>query len=239
MIRRVGFVTLITLTTLAPLASPALAAKEKGRKMDLVMTVPDFASYGVKSIALLPIATFDRSLQAERMVADLWGQHFKGTGYRWISAPTVREMLLSSLGDSTVKLVREQILKGVRVDSLRAPLLCAKLRTSAVISVRVEQWEQQPILWNQSGRPMTTVQLKAALVDSSGTLLWSASGSETSEGPYHDPSTNPIGVSSTSLESTPVTGQGGPPAYDEVLNRLLLRWAPQFPRPAGAGEPAK
>ena len=239
MIRRAGFAALLLLATLASLAPSALAAKKKGGRMDLVTTAPDFASFGVKSIALLPIATFDRSLPAERSVADLWGQNFKGTGYRWISAPTVREMLLSTLGDSTVKSVREQILQSVRVDSLRAPLLCAKLRTRAVLCLRVEQWEQQPILWNQSGRPTTTVQLKAALVDSSGTLLWSASGSETGEGPYHDPNTNPIGVSSTSLESTPVTGQGGPPGYDEVLNRLLQRWLPQFPRPAGAGEPAK
>ena len=239
MIRRAGFAAFVALAVLAPLASPALSAKEKGRKMDLVTTVPDFASYSVKSIALLPIATFDRSLPAERAVADLWGQNFKDTRYRWVSSTTAREMLLGTLGDSMVKVVREQILKNVRVDSLRAPLLCAKLRTSAVLCVRVEQWEQQPILWNQSGRPMTTVQLKAALVDSSGTLLWSASGSETDEGPYHDPSTNPIGVSSTSLESAPITGEGGPPAYDEVLNRLLLRWKPQFPRPAGAAEPAK
>jgi hypothetical protein len=239
MIHRAGRAALIALAALAPFVLPASAAKEKGRKVDLITTAPDFASHGVKSIALLPIATFDRSLQAERAVADLWGQNFKGTGYRWISAPTVREMMLSSVGDSVVKAVREQVLKNARVDSLQAPLLCAKLRTSAVLCVRVDQWEQRPILWNQSGRPMTTVQLRAALVDSSGTLLWSASGSETGEGPYHDPSTNPMGVSSTTLESTPITGQGGPPGFEEVLNRLLLRWTPQFPRPAAAGEPAK
>jgi hypothetical protein len=239
MMRRAGFAALLVLAALASLVPSALAAKQKGSKLDLITTVPDFASFGVKSIALLPIATFDRSLPAERMVADLWGQNFRGTGYRWISAATAREMLLSSLGDSTVKVVREQMLKNVRVDSLQAPLLCAKLRASAVLCVRVDQWEQRPILWNQSGRPMTSVQLRAALVDSSGTLLWSASGSETGEGPYHDPGTNPLGVSSTSLENTPITGQGGPPTFDEVLNPLLLRWTPQFPRPAAAGEPGK
>jgi hypothetical protein len=239
MIRRAGFAALLALAVLASLAPSALAAKQKGSKTDLITTAPDFASFGVKSIALLPVVTFDKSFSAERTVADLWGQNFRGTGYRWISAATAREMLLSSLGDSTVKVVREQMLKNVRVDSLQAPLLCARLRTSAVLCVRVDQWEQRPILWNQSGRPMTTVQLRAALVDSSGALLWSASGSETGEGPYHDPNTNPIGVSSTGLENTPVTGQGGPPAFDLVLNPLLVRWTPQFPQPAAAGEPAK
>ena len=71
--------------------------------------------------------------------------------------------------------VRGEILKNVRVDSLTAPRLCAKLRTDAVLTLRVDLWEQLPVLWNQSGRPMTTVQLKAALVDSTGALLWSAS----------------------------------------------------------------
>ena len=239
MIRRAGFATLIALAVLALFVLPASAAREKGRKADLVTTVPDFSSFRVKSIAMLPIATFDASLPAERTVADLWARNFKDTGYRWVSATAAREMLLSAFGDSAVGAVREQMLKDVRVDSLRAPLLCAKLHTSAVLCMRVDQWEQQPILWNQSGRPMTSVQLKAALVDSSGALLWSAVGSETGEGPYHDPSTVPMGVSSTALESTPITGQGGPPEYDEVLNRLFTRWQPLFPRPTGAGEPAK
>ena len=239
MIRGAGFAALIALAVLAPLASPALAAKQKGRKVDLITTAPDFASYGIKSIAMLPVATFDKNLVTEARVAELVGRNLKDIGYRWVSTTSARGMLLATLGDSAVKAVTEQILKNVRVDSLSAPRLCAKLRTDAVLCLRVDLWEQLPVLWNQAGRPMTSVQLKAALVDSSGALLWSASGSETGEGAYHDPSTNPIGVSSSNLENTPVTGQGGPPPFDEVLNTMLLRWQPQFPRPAGAGEPAK
>jgi hypothetical protein len=239
MLRRAGFAALIAVATLAPLASPALAAKPKGRKVDLIRIVPDFASYGVKSIAILPAVTYDKSLVAETKVPALLGRTLVSTGYRWVSAQTVREMLRSTVGDSVVKVLNAEILKSARVDSLRAPLLCAKLRTDAVLSVRVDLWEQMPVLWNQSGRPATTVQLSAALVDSSGALLWSAEGSETGEGTYHDPNTNPIGVSSSNLENTPVTGQGGPPPFDDVLNVIFLRWQPQFPPPAGAAEPAK
>ena len=239
MTRRAGFAALIVLATLAPLASPASAAKSKGGKVDLIKTVPDFASFGVKSIAILPVATFDRNLSAETQVAALLGRSLVSTGFRWVSAATARDMLRASVGDSAMKAMNAELLRSVRVDSLRAPSLCAKLRTDAVLCVRVDLWEQQPVLWNQSGRPATTVQLSAALVDSTGTQLWSASGSETGEGAYHDPGMNPIGVSSSSLENTPVTGQGGPPAFEEVLNGMLLRWQPQFPRPAGAGTPAK
>ena len=230
-------VPVLPVAVLAVLALPALAAK--GRKVDLVTTAPDFASYGVHRIAMLPVATYDRNVQAEHAVAGRCGQNLRDAGYRWISALTTREMMQSAFGDSTVKAVREEILKAVRVDSLLAPVLCAKLRTDAVLCVRVDQWEQLQVLWNQPGRPATTVQLKAALVDSTGTLLWSISGSETGEGPYHDPSANPIGVNSSNLENTPVTGQGGPPSFDDVLNRLFVRWAPLLPRPAEAAEPAK
>ena len=220
------------------LGLPALAAKDKGRQMDTIFTAPDFAQLHVTSIAMLPVASFDNNTGTEGRVAQVWGQLFKDTGYRWLSANLTREMLRSTVGDSVIKLVRDGVLKDARVDSLRAPLLCAKLRAGAVLSVRVDQWEKLDILWNQAGKPMTSVGLKAALVDSSGRLLWSASGSETGEGPYHDPSTNPLGVTSSNLENTPVTGQGGPPAFQDVLIRLLNRWAPQFPK-APAAEPAK
>jgi hypothetical protein len=239
----------LAVLALALLALPALAAKEKGRRVDLVSTVPDFASFGVKSIAMLPVATFDRNYEAERVVATLWGKDFKDTGYRWISANVAREMLLSTIGDSTLKLVSVEILKSARVDSLRAPLLCAKLRTDAVLSVRVDQWEQRQVLpvdlgfgggvVKASGKPSTSVQLKAALVDSTGTLLWSASGSETGEGTMHEASENTVGVKYTGLSSLPLTDQGAPPLFVDVVDRLLVRWAPLFPRAGAASEPAK
>jgi hypothetical protein len=215
-------------------ASPVLAAKAP--KGDLFKTAPDFASYHVKSIALLPIATYDRNLDAERIVATLWGADLKDTGYRWISAATTRDLLGGQKGDSLLKVVRADILDDVRVDSVFAGVLCAKLRTDALLAVRVDQWEQQQLLWSQSGRPSTSIQIKAALVDSSGALLWTASGSETVEGLYHDPSTNPISVSSSGLDQQPIKGEGGPPEYVDVLQRMLVRWSGQFPR-AGAATP--
>jgi hypothetical protein len=217
---------LVALATFAALAG--------GRKVDLVVAVPDYAAYGVRSVAVLPVATFDRNVQAERLVGDRWNPVLREAGYRWFSAATTRDLVRSAFGDSTAKVMREEILKNVRVDSLRAPQLCARLHTDAVLCVRVEQWEQRQIEWNQPGRPATTVQLKAALVDSTGTLLWSISGSETSEGPYHDPSSNPLGVHGSTLENTPITGQGGPPGYEDVLNQLVARWTPLFPHATAA-----
>lgn len=212
-------------------AVPALAAKGKAAKGDAFTEVPDYAAYGVKSIAMLPVVSYDKNARAEQTVMALFGMKLKDTGYRWVSAPTAKGMLKSALGDSVLKLIGDEVLAKGQLDSLRAPLACTKLRTDAVLCVRIDQWEQQQILWNQAGKPNTTIRVRAALVDSTGALLWSAASSETGEGPYNDPATNPMGMKATSLEPTPVTGQMGPPEFDAVLDRILARWEPRFPRP--------
>lgn len=233
-IRRVALVLFV----LVAAAAPALAAKEKTGKGDAFTEIPDFAAHGIKSIAMLPVVSYDKNIRAEQTVMALLGLKLKDTGYRWVSAPTAKAMLKVAVGDSVLKVVTDELLAKGQLDSLRAPLVCTRLRTDALLCVRIEQWEQQQILWNQAGKPNTTIRLRAALVDSTGVLLWSAASSETGEGPYNDPATNPMGMKATALEPTPVSGQLGPPEFDAVLERILARWEPRFPRPAAAPAPA-
>jgi hypothetical protein len=103
------------------------------------------------------------------------------------------------------------------------------LRCDAVLTLRIEQFDRHELEWSVAGKPYTTVRIRAAVVDSLGRLLWTASGSETGEGPYYDPAANPTGVSDSGLERKPVSAQGGPPSYREVLTTLFTRWAQQFP----------
>lgn len=229
-LHRVAFAALAALV----IALPALAAKERTGKGDTFTEAPDLAAYGVKSIAMLPVVSYDKNARAEQTVMALLGLKLKETGYRWVSSQTAKVMIRSALGDSMLKVVADEVLAKGQLDSLHAPLVSEKLRTDALLCVRVEQWEQQQILWNQAGKPNTTVRVRAALVDSTGALLWSAASSETGEGPYNDPSTNPMGMKATALEPTPLTGQLGPPAFDAVLDRILVRWEPRFPRPVAA-----
>jgi hypothetical protein len=213
-------------------AGPATAAekKDKSKKVDLIYVHPDYATLGVQSIAVLPPVTFDGSLATEKTLGSTWGAQFRDSDYRWVSATTASTMLASGDGgEALAKDVRAQILKSGRVDSLSAPNVCQKLNTDAVLSFQVERWEQSVLEWNQSGKPTTTVGIKAALVDKQGRLLWSANGSHTAEGPYQDASTNVIGVKSSGLGQQGITGQGGPPSYNEVLATLLTRWKPTVP----------
>jgi hypothetical protein len=213
-----------------PAPQAAAAPKEKGKK-DLVWVHPAFDSLSIVSIAMLPSAAFDNDLADEKIVDLVVAQGLNPLGYRWISTSVSRDLLRRSFGgDSVLKALDRMLLDRGRIDSLVAPLLAGALRTKAMLSVRIELFEQVTMEWNQAGKPSTTVQLRAALVDSMGRLLWTASGSETADGPYHDPLAGTLGVKGSGLGSTPMTNQGGPPSFEEVLSRLVARWVAKLPR---------
>lgn len=220
----------------------ALAAPKRPKTTDLSWTHPGIASFDIASIAMIPVGSYDHNLESERLVAQALGGALRGSGHRWISSTTVTELVRGDAeGEALIKAARESMVATERVDSLLAPRLCARLRTDAVLAVRVELWEQRKMEWNEAGKPTTTARVRAALVDSLGRLLWTASGSETGEGPYHDPNAATLGVSGTGLGLQPLTNQGGPPTFLEVLTKMFTRWTPLFPpkaAPAPASAPA-
>lgn len=220
----------------APARADAPVEDKAAKKLDLVWTHPDFAAAGLKSIAMLPAASYTNDAKIEKEVENAWGVAFRPSGYRWYSATLTKELVRRALGnDSMLTAVRTKLLKDPRVDSLSARALCRALRVTAVLSVRAEQWEQTQVEWNQTGEPWTTVQLKAAIVDSAGRLLWTASGGETGKGPLHTASeNNVIGVKSSGLNLQAVTAEGGAPSFEEVLLRLFGRWVQRLPAKAEA-----
>jgi hypothetical protein len=225
------------------LVSWEAGAAKKEKRVDLIWSHPDMANHGVRSIALLPAATVNHDLRAEKEVEIAWSPQARGSGHRWFFSTMSKDLLRRAFnGDSAMAAVHKGILKDGRVDSLSAQALCRALRVSAVLSIRADQWDQIQMEWNQTGTPSTTVQMKAALVDSSGRLLWTASGSETGEGPMHQGDSGTLGVKSSGLGLEAVTGQGGAPAFQEVLTPLFKRWLAEFPagpdRAAPAASPA-
>ena len=225
------------LAMVAALGPPAVAAR-KANKTDIVWQAADFASYDIRSIALLPAATYDNSVDARRQTETVVGQVLHGTGHRWVSTLVTRDQVVRDGGDSLLRAFTQNVLRTGRLDSLDAPRFSRATRARALLTVRVDRFERMELPFDQSGKPTTTVQLTAALVDSTGRLLWTASGSETAEGTYQDASTNTLGVKASGLNNQPITNQGGPPTYAETLTRLITRWLPDFPaRRAAAPAP--
>ena len=231
-ILRLASILMAALVTLAPVTG---AAPKKSKSGDLTWSHPEFARFGVDRIAMIPVVTYNNDLPSEKQVEGVIGMSLHESGYRWISAGTTRELLRAlAPGDSILKAVRQSVLTNARVDSASASNLCARLRCRALLSVRVDQWEKREIEWDQSGKPSTSIRLRAALVDSTGALLWSVASGETAEGPYHDANATPMGMSGGGLQQTPVTGQGGAPDFIEVTTTITKRWATLFPAKSAA-----
>jgi hypothetical protein len=209
----------------------ALAAK-RAREIDLLWTRPDAASLKIESIAMLPAASYENVPPAERNAEAELMKSIRGAGYRWITAPTAREMLRHSSGDSLLKSLRQSILDHGRVDSLNAPALCRLLRVDGLIAVRVERAEQTNIQSDQSGKPSTTVQVKATLVDSLGRLVWLASGVNTLEGAYLEAAPTGSSAMQTQLGNSATQTRTNAPDWALALEPLYLRWVDSFPHRA-------
>ena len=220
---------------LAGIALLAATAAPAARKADLIWQHPDFARFGVRSIALLPIATYDHNVQTQGTVAAAWGQQFQGKGYRWMTTSTSMAMMRDAGGDSLIRAVGQSLLDQGRADSLQAPFLCARFHVQSLLSVRVDRWEQVPVEPDQRGKPFSTVGLTAALVDSAGRLLWRGVGGETVEGLEHVPVE---GQRTGEAQLSASDADMRPPVFAEVLTRLLSRWNSQFPSPPAAPAPA-
>ena len=208
------------------------AAAPARSNRDRFWVAPDFDRDPIRSIALLPPATYDGNLEARKLVENAVGQALKGTGYRWVSSYLVHDYLFRSGGDSLAKAINDKLLKNPRLDSLDAPFVSRLLRVRAILTVRVDQMERRELEAGQSGRPSTTVQLRAALVDSTGRLLWTAYSNDTVEGTQQEAESNVIGVKASGLNNEGIGNTTTAPPYSEVLLKICQRWTEPFPRRA-------
>ena len=221
-----------TIAIASLLLAASLAGVQAGTKTasgDRSWTAPDLAQYPVASIAMLPPATFDGNVENRKQVEQAVAQALKGSGHRWLSPILVRDYLMKAGGDSLMKAINDKILKDPRVDSLDAPRLSRTLRTRGLLSVRVDEMERRELEADQSGRPSTSIQLKAALVDSTGRLLWTLASNETMEGAQQDAGGNIIGMKTSGLSNQAIGDIKPAPLFQEVLAKMCLRWTEVFP----------
>ncbi len=230
--RTASLVSRAVLALVLGVAAVAAAADRNKPVGDRYWLSPEFANYPIASIAMLPPATYDGNLENRKLVENAIGQSLRGSGHRWVSPFLVRDYLLKSGGDSLTKAIHDKLLRNPRIDSLDAPFLSRALRTRAILTVRIDQMERRELEQGQSGRPTTTVQLRAALVDSTGRLLWTVNSSETAEGSQQEAQANVIGVKVSGLNNSAIGGTSPAPLFQEVLLKICRRWAEQFPRKA-------
>ena len=219
-----------TALAVSALATAAHAAP-KQHVIDKLWVTPELGRVRMNAVAMLPAVSYDGVLPAEKSAEFEWMMKVKDAGYRWVSGATSRDRLRGVAGNDSILLAnKEDVLAHERIDSLRAPGLCRMLRVNGLLTIRLDRAEQLSIQSDQQGRPTTTVQVHAALVDSTGRLVWSASGAQVTEGPELQASTAGAGGGGfNGLGPTAVTERNNAPEWSTAFQPMFLRWAPTFP----------
>ena len=226
----------------AVLATVGSAAPKREHVIDKFWVNPNLGTIRVNAIAMLPAVSYDGVLPAEKSAEFEWMMKVKDSGYRWVSATTSRDRLRAAAGnDSILAANKQDVLANERIDSLRTATICRLLRVNGLLTIRLDRAEQLSIQTDQQGRPSTTVQVHAALVDSTGQLVWAASGAQIAEGPeMQAASAGAGGGGFNGLGPTAVTEKSNAPEWAAAYQPMFLRWAPTFPLRAklAGGDPA-
>ena len=192
---------------LAATCVPAMTAAAR-KEPDRVWVHPQFERFALPRIAVLPAVAVEGGLDICPFVEKRWTSVAGGARMRWLPTVLTRSRLKAGGHDSLLTRLGRDVLRIGRVDSTMAPQIAGALGVRGLLSLRVDLWrrENSPV----RGRTLAVVGLTAALVDSSGTLLWSAAGREEHE------------VGSIS-QFTEEFGQA-PADFDSALTGLVGRW---------------
>ncbi|HEY3216394.1 MAG TPA: hypothetical protein VGK93_07870 [Candidatus Eisenbacteria bacterium] len=208
------------------------AAKPADPPADVVWTHPNPLRLGITTIAVLPVVVLDGGAQAASLVEKSVPWSWMPTGHAWLQASSSREFLKAPGGEGLLRELTDQVRREGRVDSAAAQRLARVLHMGAFLAVRVDRWERHERDRTQlKAKPsFTAVGLRLALVDSAGTLLWSASGAEVLQEAQRagEPAAGgPWGMRPGALGMGLRTVSTAPP-FEDVLAKLLARWKPLF-----------
>jgi len=242
---------LVPIFSLLPLllATPDATAKAS-RQRDTIWRHPALDSLAPQTIAILPAVVFAENAHAMRLVEQRWRQLYSETGHCWLSANAsrVRMAAQSPRGDSLYEVIARQVRSTGQVDSTMGRRLARLMGVESVLSLRIDRWEVA-----DGGRAM--IEVTAALVDSTGTLLWKISGAAGYGSPTYSgwmsadasdiidargtgPRFGPdrMDCSSRAIIDSRLLPQLAEENFEHALYKLLARWAVNVPkarRPSG------
>lgn len=226
--RRLHYPVLLLLLSLAPAVHAAPAPR------DTVWTCQDLASRPIREIASLPVVNVVDDGRGPAFVEDRLGPHFcERTHQSWLMPDAARRKLQRQTRRpySQLDSLARQIWIDVLVDSLTARDVARQLQVQSVLCIRIDRWERLEV-WD-SRRMRAFVAMRAALVDSGGAVLWTASGENSAP--------TSLGFQTELAESRSPTwfqDWGVPlatadrrraPDFDKAVSGLLERWVKRFP----------
>ena len=219
---------LLTAVGVTCLAWTAADLSDAATHPDRVWLRADRAAHPVREVAVLPVVNVIDDGRPPAFVEDRVNPYFcDRLSYVWIDPPGARALLVRRTRHpySELDSLSRQIWRWGHVDSTTASAVAHQLEVQSVLCIRIDRWERLDL--RDPHRMRAMVEMEAALVDSSGALLWTVWSDQTAP---------------TSLEEqrdlSEAAGLGGAPAVVVGPTRSsewgvpalnsYRRWAPDF-----------
>lgn len=180
-------------------------------KADTVFLVPDYASRGIGTVALLPMANTTGEADAEKILGNaLESQLADRTDYEFMTVERLRRKAqVVGLSDGLESLQRQW----VQTREFNAGLsrkLADELEVDAFLVGEITKWDKKDLQPQETGYPSSEVSVRVHLMEArTGEKLWEATADRIVKGQYYDPTDQE--VTQFVDDAGIVRGSGGKP----------------------------
>ena len=222
----------VALLAFVPAAAPAADKPQKPKK-NQALVAPNFGEYGIVSIGMAPVSSFDHNEANEREFRNAV-ETGVGTleGYKLQQTSWFIDGVRKAGATTALAALEKSALAGVPSDTAAIAALKGKVQVDAILFSRLGTWTRQVVDVNTRGQSFTQVGADFALVAlKDGAVVWRGNFLEKGDGPYNDPNTAEVTERDATGNSTARQAQLEPPSYREVLEKLVNRVRGTLPKP--------
>jgi hypothetical protein len=221
----------------ALLAVSAHAASAAAKQSDQYVH-PQFASYKVATIAILPAVILPSVNGAGETMGKALETNLAPLGYHWVSVSALRAALVAANQPGAIDAISERARKGAPPDTAALQTVGKTGIADAVLVPVVSTWERETIDVTIAGSSMTQIAMMGYLYSTrTGELLWSHKFQVKGEGVYNNADgSEVVGVKSGGIEGNQMRTSTSldPPTYEEIASKLAGQVRDALPAPPKA-----
>jgi hypothetical protein len=220
-------------------AKPVMSTKDVKLKRNQAWVAPQWADYGVATIAFAPVTSVSRDTEAERLTRQAVEAAFAGAKFKAMGQGFFMDLVRKNGVEPAFNTMQGNVLAGAALDTAAVRQVAEKVGAQAVLFTHVTTWQRQVVDPNARGQSFTQVGAEMAMFSlRDGALLWRGSFQEKGDGPFNDPAANEATERDPSGIRTTNQSRLEPPTYVEVLDKMMERAAAALPKPAAPAAPA-
>lgn len=212
-------------------------------KADTIFLAPDYASRGIGTVALLPMANATGEADAEKILGNaLESQLASRTDYEFMTVERLRRKAQTAGLSADLESLQRQWVQAREFKAGLSRKLADGLDIDAFLVGEITKWDKRDLKSQETGYPSSEVSARVHLMEArTGEKLWEATADRIVKGPYHDPTNQE--VTQFVDDAGIVRGSGGKPVQTveapsirEVADEVAVDIVMAIPKKAAAAK---